>query len=357
MVVIGGRFYQTSRPSIRRLGPASRCKYDRPPVTVRPLHPDDLGLVERLVEGYPFNSYRHYRVMSRARQRAVLAAEIAKSRDTPGSFALVADEGEAAAIAFARPLDWDSRFFGVSMARLDYVLRGARATPAGLSEVVAAALAACRAQGLQHVTAKVDVADLAGVGALEAGGFRLMDALVTYFTHPHRKAPAEVREVGTVRPFRSEDGEQLLDITRTAYRGFRGRFHLDPHLARERSDEFYLEWARQCIEGGMADRIVVADDGRGGIHGWASTRRVEPVSSAGGIAVFAGSLGACRPDRPGAYAGLIRALAWENYQVGAVTETQTQNHNVATVRIYEAVGAQYVRADYTFHAWLAGSDK
>ena len=29
-----------------------------------------------------------------------------------------------------------------------------------------------------------------------------------------------------------------------------------------------------------------------------------------------------------------------------------ENHNIATVRVYSAVGAQYVRADYTFHAWL-----
>ena len=42
----------------------------------------------------------------------------------------------------------------------------------------------------------------------------------------------------------------------------------------------------------------------------------------------------------------------ENFAAGEVTETQTQNHNIATVRIYDAVGARYVRGDYTFHAWL-----
>ena len=41
-----------------------------------------------------------------------------------------------------------------------------------------------------------------------------------------------------------------------------------------------------------------------------------------------------------------------NFAAGEVTETQTQNHNIATVRIYDAVGARYVRGDYTFHAWL-----
>jgi len=35
-----------------------------------------------------------------------------------------------------------------------------------------------------------------------------------------------------------------------------------------------------------------------------------------------------------------------------VAECQTQNYNFPTVRIYEAVGAHYVRAEYTLHRWL-----
>jgi hypothetical protein len=158
--------------------------------------------------------------------------------------------------------------------------------------------------------------------------------------------------VGRLRPYEAADLDQVLDITAEAYRGFRGRFQLDPHLPASRVDAFYLEWARQCCAGVMADRILVADDGEGRVHGWASTRRVEPASSTGGLTLWAGSLGACRRDKPGAYAGLIRRLAFENHQAGEVTETQTQNHNIATVRVYTAVGARYVRGDYTFHAWL-----
>jgi hypothetical protein len=321
-------------------------------VTVRPFHSGDAPLLDRLVEGYEFKTYRHYRVISSKRQSAVLHAEIARARDTQGSISLVAGDGDGAVMALARPLQWDSAFFGVPMARLDHLLRGPEATRADLGAVVRATLDACGRGGVRHVTAKVDVADMDGVAALEAAGFTLMDALVTYFTHPKRDPPPRVREFGTVRAYEPRDASDVLEITRNAYRGFRGRFHLDAHLPRERTAEFYVEWARNCLAGRMADRIIVADDGHGGIHGWASTRRVEPVSSVGGVPVFAGSLGACRRDRPGAYAGLIRALAFEHYQAGAVTETQTQNHNVPTVRVYEAVGAQYVRGEYTFHAWL-----
>jgi hypothetical protein len=235
---------------------------------------------------------------------------------------------------------------------VDHLLRGEEAQGDLIGELLTATIDRCRAQRIQHVTARVDVADMDAVAALERAGFLLMDALVTYFTHPRRAEPTAVKEFGRVRPLQPSDADQVLEVTREAYQGYRGRFHLDPHVPGARSDEFYLEWARQCLTGRMADRIVVADDGRGGIHGWASTRLLEPVSSVGGVKVFAGSLGACRRDKPGAYAGLIRALALENYLAAAVTETQTQNHNVSTVRIYEAVGAQYVRAEYTFHLWL-----
>ncbi|HEX2139456.1 MAG TPA: hypothetical protein VHG33_07075, partial [Woeseiaceae bacterium] len=76
------------------------------------------------------------------------------------------------------------------------------------------------------------------------------------------------------------------------------------------------------------------------------------VSTVSGVPVFGGGLGACRIDTPGAYAGLIRAgTVWAHARDG-VAECQTQNYNFPTIRIYEAVGAHYVRGEYTLHAWL-----
>ncbi|MDH4066809.1 MAG: hypothetical protein OEW19_20605, partial [Acidobacteriota bacterium] len=283
---------------------------------------------------------------------AILRAELDRVCATPGHIAVVAGAGHRAVVAALRPLAWDSAFFGITMARLDILLRGPAAGAESLRDAVRAVIDGCRNAGILHVTARVDAADLQAVSVLEDAGFRLMDALVSYFTHPHKEPPRAVRVVGRIRALEPQDVDEVLAVTREAYRGFRGRFQVDPHLPADRADEFYLEWARQCLSGRMADRVVVADDGQGGIYGWASTRRVEPASSVGGTTLWIGSLGACRRDMPGAYAGLIRSLAMANFEAGEVTETQTQNHNISTVRIYEAVGAKYVRGDYTFHAWL-----
>lgn len=317
------------------------------------MRPDDAPLIDRLVALYPFKPYRDYRVWSRLRQHAIMAHEVARTQAAPGHVGLVAGPDDAPVVTLGRPLEWDTRFFGVPMGRIDWILRGPSAAVPALTAAVEATLETFRTAGVRHVTARVDVADMDAVAALESAGFRLMDALVTYFTHPRGPAPTPVREVGRIRPLEPGDVDEVLAITAEAYRGFRGRFHLDPHLPQERSSAFYIEWARQCCLGRMADRVVVAEDGTGRLHGWASTRRVEPASSVGVTTLWAGSLGACRRDKPGAYAGLIRSLAAENHANGHVTETQTQNHNIATVRIYDAVGARYVRSDYTFHAWLA----
>lgn len=309
-------------------------------------------MLDRLIEADPFKPYRQYRLLPRRVQTAVAQAEAARLLNAADHLSVVQGADADAVVVLARPLAWDTAFFGLSMARIDHVLRGEGVAATVLDEALRAALDRCRAAGVRHVAARIDVADLDLVMALEASGFRLMDGIATYISHPKRPAPRHVKEVGRVRPFVPEDTPQVMAITREAYQGYRGRFQLDPHLPRDRADALYLEWARACCEGRMADRLYVADDGQGGLWGWASVRRAEPVSSASGRVIFTGSLGACRPERPGAYAGLIGTAARDNHAAGALTEAQTQNHNFPMIRVLEAVGAEHVRAEYTFHAWL-----
>lgn len=318
-------------------------------MSARTLSAGELSIVEPLVRAYPFKSYRNYRVLPRKAQHAVMLAEIADTLShTDGVVSWRDDEGVAAA-SVARVLEWDSRFFDVPMGRIEYVLASDRLV---MSRALEQAVAALRERGVRHISARVDVADVESMAVFEAHGFRLMDSLVTYITRPHKEPPNPVREVGVIRPFRREDGPALVDIAAEAYRGFRGRFHLDPHIRDERADQLYREWAEQCVGGRMADMVLVSEGVDGRLLGFLAFRRREPVSSTGGVAVFGGGLGACRADAPGAYAGLIRAGTIWAHERDGVAECQTQNFNFPVVRIYEAVGAHYVRAEYTLHRWL-----
>lgn len=318
-------------------------------MSVRQLGAADLAVIDSAVLAYPFKSYRNYRVFSRKAQHAVMLAEIEATLHHADGIVLEyrADDGHA--LVVGRTLAWDSNFFSVPMARLEYVLASTREAA---ERVVAAAHEVLEARGARHVTARVDIEDLTAMAALESSGYRLMDALVTYTTRPRKEPPHEVREVGVIRAFRADDADELVRIAEEAYRGFRGRFHLDPHIPVDRSDALYPEWARQCIAHTMADTLLVSEGPEGRLLGFLAFRRREPVSTVGGVAVYGGGLGACRRDTPGAYAGLIRAgTIWAHEREG-VAECQTQNYNFPTIRIYEAVGAHYVRADYTLHCWL-----
>jgi hypothetical protein len=102
----------------------------------------------------------------------------------------------------------------------------------------------------------------------------------------------------------------------------------------------------------MADLFYVTENSDGRLIGFLGIRRLEPVSSVGEVPLYGGGLGACRRNSPGAYAGLIRAVVHAVMERGGAAEGQTQNHNFSTVRLYELLGMEYVRAEYTFHAWL-----
>jgi hypothetical protein len=318
-------------------------------LNLRQLSSTDLPSLEPLVQEYPFKSYRNYRVLPRKAQTAVMLAEVAATLEHVDGLVLEVVSAEGRAVVVGRTLSWDSAFFGIPMARIDYVLSPSR----GMAErVIAAAIEALAARGARHVSARIDVEDLAPLSALEAQGFRLMDALVTYTTRPRKEPPNAVREVGVIRPFGPADGPELIRIAELAYRGFRGRFHFDPHIPDGRCDAFYVEWARQCVEHTMADTVLVSEGANGQLLGFLAFRKREPVSGVGGVPVYGGGLGACRPDAPGAYAGLIRAGTVWAHERNGVAECQTQNYNFPTIRIYEAVGAHYVRGDYALHCWL-----
>lgn len=319
---------------------------------MRPLRPDDAGLLLPLVRGYAFKPYRHYRTLSPQVQEAVLAREVESLLAEPGGAVALDSGGAARAAVLARRLAWDSEFFGVPMGRIDLVLGdddGAR------DAALRSSLEALRHGGVLHVSARIDAGDLAGTALLEHHGFRLVDSLVTYIARPNRPAPGPLRGRGRIRPLDGADAPEVVAIAEEAFRGFRGRFHADPHLPRDRAEALYPEWARQCVSGRMADTVLVSEGGDGRLLGFLAFRQREPVSTVSGVPVFGAGLGACRPDTPGAYVGLIRAgIAWAHAR-GGVAECQTQNYNHATIRVYEAAGLRFARAEYTLHAWLGGA--
>jgi hypothetical protein len=299
--------------------------------------------------GYEFDPYRDYHVFTEAQRRAVLLAEVEETLRHPDGRVYLCETGGGRAVVVARRLAWDSAFFGVPMARVEYLFAD---TPGTQWHALRMCLDALQAEGVRHVSRRVDVADVASAAPLEELGFRLMDTLLTYASRPGLEPAQPVQSRGRIRPLRDADVEGLLEITRVAFRDFRSRFHADPRLPRERADRFYEEWARQSFAGSMAERVLVSEEDSGELLGFLAFRRREPVSAVTGIPVFGGGVGACRLDKPGAWKGLIHAGTVWAHENGGVAETQTPSHNVPSIQGFQAVGAHMVRGEFTFHLSL-----
>ena len=320
-------------------------------MSIRPLREVPNDALDALIAAHPYKPYRQYRTYSRREQTAILRADVDHTLATSGESSVALGTPDLMAAVIVRPLPWDSAYFGVPMGRADLLVRP-DTTHAQREAAIEAACRTAREAGVRHMTARVDVGDLETLAALETHGFRTMDALGTYILRAGKDAVREVRSVGPLRPATPADRDEILAITRQAYAGYRGRFHLDPQLPRDRADAFYEVWAQQCLSGAMADVVMVSSDSVGRVIGYLAHRRREPASSIG-MPIYGGGLGACRPDAPGAYASLIRDSALWAHGQGAVAECQTQISNFAVIRVYESVGFHYVRAEYTLHAWLA----
>lgn len=320
-------------------------------MSVRPLDAEGLAAAATLVTAYPFKPYRQYRVFSRAVQARLALDEAAATLRHPDGAGVLAGPDAPRALVTWRRLAWDTGFFGIPMARIDQLIGAERGGSGPAADALDACLAACRAGGVEHVSARVDAEDLAAVQLLESRGFRLMDALVTYLWHPGRTATAApLRERGRVRLLEPGDRDELLAIGTAAYRGFLGRFHRDPHVPTERADALYVEWTRRCLALELAETVLVAEAPDGRLLGYLAFGRREPVSTLTGTPVFGTGLGACRADAPGAYAGLMRASTRWAVEHHGIGECQTQSYNFSAVRVFESIGARYARAEYTLHA-------
>lgn len=322
------------------------------------LSSDRLSVLDELVRRFPYNPYRHYRILSRRRQAEVLRAMVRQPVENGTGTAFVAradDSADPDAACLLRQLPWETDFFDLPMGRVESIL-GGDANPEMLRGLLEVVVAEARNQGIEHLAARIDIADCRTVHVLEDLGFRLMDTLVTYIYGRKERPPEDVRNMGLQRPYEPKDRGQLLEIAAAAYSGFKGRYHNDPYLPDERATAMYVEWARRCVDGEWAEQILVTENGQGYLHGFATFRRIEPVSTIGGVGVHGGGLGGCRRERPGAYMGLLQGATKWIYGEGAVTECQTQSFNFPTIRLYEALGQHFVRAEHTFHVRLGAGD-
>lgn len=226
----------------------------------------------------------------------------------------------------------DGHRFGVAIARTE-----------GVTEAdVAGVIQRCRELGAQMLIARCAVGDLAAVQALEAAGFRLMDAQVTYVGPATRvESDPRLRELGT------GDVDAIVDIAARSFTGYAGHYHADSRLAADAANAVYPSWAERCCSGIAAERVVVAEV-HGQVVGFSAFAR---AGEGEGRLV----LGAVVPEARGQrlYAAMaMYGRAWCQRVALARLTAITQTSNFAAQQSWIRAGMLPRDASYTFHGWL-----
>jgi dTDP-4-amino-4,6-dideoxy-D-galactose acyltransferase len=244
-------------------------------------------------------------------------------------------DAAAASPTLCEKLEWDSTFFGRSIAR---------AVPSQITDET------CRAIVDWCVRQRIEclyflAADDGATGPrLERAGFRLVDIRVTF----ERPVDATVDVVPTgVRPAQTSDLPALRHIAGISHRDT--RFHTDPHFDRARSDELYRIWIENSCRG-YADHVVVTErDGQA--VGYLTLHVDEERARIGLVGVH--------PEwrRQGVGHDLVRGgLAWLAGQSARHVSVVTQGGHLASPSVYERAGFRESARARWYHRWFNDDD-
>jgi ribosomal protein S18 acetylase RimI-like enzyme len=230
-------------------------------------------------------------------------------------------------------LEWDSGFFGISIAR---------AMPTRVNtETCSAILDWCRAESIDCLYLLADE-NPDSMRALEDASFSRVDDRVTLELQPIPPVPAPPDDT---RPARESDIMVLREIAALAHHD--SRFYHDGHFDRARCDELYRVWIEKSCRG-WADHVVVVErDGHA--VGYLTVHLREPnVASIGLVGVDPAY------RRHGIGARLMGgALAWIASQPVARVWTATQGRNTASQGFFRSAGFRQTGHAIWYHRWFA----
>jgi dTDP-4-amino-4,6-dideoxy-D-galactose acyltransferase len=239
--------------------------------------------------------------------------------------------GRAIRNDLCRYLDWDSRFFGFSIAEMNQ-------GPLN-QDTFDQASAWCRSQRIRCLYFTADANDAATVEFAEKNGFHLVDVRLTLTGHIKSNGIVPPR----IRPWRESDLPALAAIARVSHRDT--RFYFDRGFSNDRCDDLYETWIRNSCAG-FADAVLVADTGQ--VSGYICCH-LDPTGE--GRLTLQAVAAPFRGQRLGS--DLVHAaLNWFASKGISRAVMSTTARNIASQRLYQRCGFQTASTKLIYHRWF-----
>jgi dTDP-4-amino-4,6-dideoxy-D-galactose acyltransferase len=293
----------------------------------------------RVLAGYPYKPYRGLGLGTEEMLAHAFLAGLAGSR-------LVVARGRRRirGLAFYQDLPWESRLFGVRMAKIDAIVAD---SPDIASYLVGTVVGNCRSEGIRHLSARTEFSDLLTARALERTGFYLADTLVTLHRTDKTSPEAENDKLEAYSPRYRRD---LREIARRSLGT--NRFSTDPHLDQRAARKMYSLWLENGIDG-RADfaRVSIAGDRP---SGFVLCRKLVEEMPGSQLVIGTLDLIAVAPEHQGQGLGkrLVRAACQWLSANSAIHFVRTRGDNFVALGAYTSVGFRFYSGKMGFHLWL-----
>lgn len=220
------------------------------------------------------------------------------------------------------PLAWESQFFGLNSARLDF----AGDLPLAVAVQHPCALLQIKIPAEQHEI----------IDAVNQHGFQLVEGEADLVLNIKRTE----RQTG-VRIAREAQIPALREAAAQAFRQSRFRA---PWYANEASGRFYAQWIENAVRGTFDHQCLIACDEAGTLQGFVSLREVDGDARIGLLAVLPAAQGSGVGQRL-----MLAAADWGRVRQLERLRVATQLSNLTAMRLYLRSGARLESTAYWFY--------
>lgn len=276
-------------------------------------------------------------------------------------------------IIHLQPSSFDSSVYGIKIGAIARFFAAERERDETLHSLLLTRLFDVgRELGIEHLTCKIAVSDVAARHALERNRFLLMDTSVEYSwkTSAIRveesehslslqtsaglsSGPIKILKLGaSFRPCTPADLPELERIARQSFtQDTLSHYAVDPLLPLEKTGDFYAQWVRNAALGQFGDLLLVACLGER-LVGFQAFRREHRFSEITGIATGSMGIGAVDPEYRGGgiFPGLmVCVLRWCNEAGIHLARGTTLVNNFRMHRTCVATGSIIRNCYHSFH--------
>lgn len=319
----------------------------------------DIELIKPFIENDPYKPFGQYKGIKEILLNRYLLKEVKNILTFPENNAvfLAEENGKILGLISIRMLNWESKHFGMKMARIEnlIVIEGTNQFKLNIKQLLLKKLFQfCEEKKIKHLSVKPNCGDSITVYALEMEGFKVMDCIVTYVFRVRKHKLTEIKQLYKVRPFKEEEIDDLVNLGKGVF-SFT-RYYVDESLPNEKCESLYTEWIRNSCKRTWADEVLVAEK-KGQPVGFMTCKIHKDLNKMINLKIGSLVLSAVSPQGAGAYVQLVKSgLEWLSDKVDLV-EMDTQINNCPVLKVWNKLGIEISTSRYSLHKSLGGSDK